>query len=217
MSGKFVILMGPPGAGKGTQAAQVAQGLGVIHLATGDLFRGAMANGTPLGKQAESYVKRGEYVPDEVTLGLVRERLGQADATGGAILDGFPRTLPQAEGLDSILAERSAKIDRVVYLEVPESALMSRLTGRWTCRQCQAVYHVLYNPPKQVGVCDKCGGELYQRPDDTPEVVRRRLRVYNDQTAPLIARYEAAGLVVRVDGEKSPSEVTESVIEVLRG
>lgn len=217
MSGKFVILMGPPGAGKGTQAAQVAQGLGVIHLATGDLFRGAMANGTPLGKKAETYVKRGEYVPDEMTLGLVRERLEQSDAAAGAILDGFPRTLPQADGLDAILAERSAEIDRVVYLEVPEAALMARLTGRWTCRQCQAVFHELFNAPKQAGICDRCGGELYQRPDDTPEVVRRRLQVYNDQTAPLIARYEAAGLVVRVDGEQSPSVVTESVIQVLRG
>jgi adenylate kinase len=217
VSGKFVILMGPPGAGKGTQAARVAQGLGVVHVATGDLFRTAMANGTPLGKQAESYVKRGEYVPDEVTLGLVRERLGQADAAAGAILDGFPRTLGQADGLDAILAERSARLDRVVYLDVPESALMRRLTGRWTCRQCQAVYHELFNPPKEPGVCDKCGGELYQRSDDTPEVVRRRLQVYLDQTAPLIERYEEAGLLVRVDGEQSPSAVTESVIQVLRG
>ena len=217
MSGKNVILMGPPGAGKGTQAARVAQGLGVVHVATGDLFREAMANGTPLGKQAESYVKSGAYVPDEITLGLVRERLSQPDAAAGAILDGFPRTVAQADGLDRLLAERSAKVDRVVYLDVPESALMRRLTGRWTCRQCQAVYHEVFNPPKQPGVCDKCGGELYQRPDDTPEVVRRRLQVYLDQTAPLIARYEKAGLLVRVDGEQSPSAVTESVIQVLRG
>jgi len=209
--------MGPPGAGKGTQAARVAQGLGVIHVATGDLFREAMANGTPLGKQAESYVKRGEYVPDEVTLGLVRERLGQADAAAGAILDGFPRTVPQADGLDGILAQRATKLDQVVYLDVPEAALMRRLTGRWTCRQCQAVYHELFNPPTRQGVCDKCSGELYQRPDDTPEVVRRRLQVYLDQTAPLLARYEEAGLLVRVDGEQSPSAVTESVIQVLRG
>ncbi len=214
---KFVILMGPPGAGKGTQAARVAQGLGVVHVATGDLFREAMAQGTPLGKQAESYVKSGAYVPDEVTLGLVRERLGLPDAAAGAILDGFPRTVPQADGLDGILAERSARVDRVVYLDVPESVLMRRLTGRWTCRQCQAVYHELFTPPKRPGVCDRCGGELYQRPDDTPEVVRRRLKVYLDQTAPLIARYEQAGLLVRVDGEQSPSEVTESVIQVLRG
>ncbi len=214
---KFVILMGPPGAGKGTQAARVAQGLGVVHVATGDLFREAMANGTPLGKQAESYVKSGAYVPDEVTLGLVRERLALPDAAAGAILDGFPRTVAQADGLDALLAERSAKVDKVVYLDVPESVLMRRLTGRWTCRQCQAVYHELFNPPKQPGVCDKCGGELYQRVDDTPEVVRRRLQVYLDQTAPLIARYESAGLLVRVDGEQSPSEVTESVIQVLRG
>ena len=209
--------MGPPGAGKGTQAARVAQGLGVVHVATGDLFREAMANGTPLGKQAESYVKRGEYVPDEVTLGLVRDRLGQSDAAAGAILDGFPRTVPQADGLDGILAERSAKLDRVVYLDVPEAALMRRLTGRWTCRQCQAVYHELFNPPKQRSICDRCGGELYQRPDDTPEVVRRRLQVYLDQTAPLLARYEGAGLLVRVDGEQGPSAVTESVVQVLRG
>jgi adenylate kinase len=217
LSGKFVILMGPPGAGKGTQAARVAEGLGLIHLATGDLFREAMSKGTPLGKQAESFVKSGAYVPDEVTLGLVRERLARPDAADGAILDGFPRTLAQADGLDRLLAERSAKVDRVVYLDVPEAPLMRRLTGRWTCRNCQAVYHELFNPPRKPGVCDRCGGELYQRPDDTPEVVRRRLQVYNDQTAPLLERYEDAGLVVRVDGERSPSEVTAAVIRVLRG
>jgi adenylate kinase len=209
--------MGPPGAGKGTQATRVAEGLGLVHVATGDLFRDAMAKGTALGRQAESYVKRGEYVPDEVTLGIVRERLGQPDARGGAILDGFPRTLCQADGLDSILADRDARLDRVVYLDVPETALMRRLTGRWTCRQCQAVYHEQFNPPKQRGVCDVCGGELYQRPDDTPEVVQRRLQVYLEQTAPLISRYEAAGLLARVDGEQSPSAVTDAVIKLLRG
>jgi adenylate kinase len=217
LSGKFVILMGPPGAGKGTQAARVAEGLDLVHVATGDLFREAIANGTSLGKKAESYVKRGEYVPDEITLGLVRERLVQRDACAGAILDGFPRTLCQADGLDCILADRAAKLDRVVYLDVPEEALMCRLTGRWTCRNCQAVYHERFSPPKQPGVCDVCGGELYQRPDDIPEVVRRRLQVYLEQTAPLISRYEKAGLLARVDGEQSPSEVTESVIQLLRG
>ncbi len=215
MRGKLLIVMGPPGAGKGTQAQRVAERLGLAHVATGDLFREAMVRQTKLGRQAEPYVKRGEYVPDQITLGLVCERLRQPDARAGVILDGFPRTLEQARGLDALLAEMGAAVDRVVYLDVPEEELMGRLTGRWTCRNCQAVYHVLYNPPKQPGVCDACGGELYQRPDDTPEVVRRRLEVYSQQTAPLVDRYRASGVLVRVAGDGSPDEVTRAVLDVL--
>jgi adenylate kinase len=174
-----------------------------------------MAKQTELGKQAEGYVKRGEYVPDSVTLGLVRERLSQPDAAAGALLDGFPRTVPQADGLDALLGESGSRLARVVYLDVPTSALLARLTGRWTCRNCQAVYHQVYNPPKKAGVCDVCGGELYQRPDDTPEVVQRRLDVYLQQTAPLVARYEAAGLLTRVDGDQAPDKVTEGVLQAL--
>jgi adenylate kinase len=214
-SAKFVIFMGPPGAGKGTQAQKVAEALGVAHVSTGDLFREAMAKQTELGKLAESYVKSGQYVPDEVTLGLVRDRLAEADAAGGAILDGFPRTADQAKGLDALLADKGTAIAKVVYLDVPQDALMQRLTGRWTCRNCGAVYHQVFNPPKVPGVCDVCGGELYQRTDDTAEVVLKRLDVYNKQTAPLIEYYSAKGLVARVPGEKSPAEVREAILKVL--
>ena len=213
--GMFVVLMGPPGAGKGTQAQRVAGRLGVAHVATGDLFREAMARQTELGRQAESYVKRGDYVPDEITLGLVRERLSQPDAKAGAVLDGFPRTLEQARGLDRLLAAKGASLGKVVYLDVSRAALMRRLGGRWTCRECQAAYHEVFNPPKQAGVCDQCGGELYQRPDDTPEVISRRLEVYLRQTAPLIEWYESAGLLVKVDGDRSLDEVTEGVLTAL--
>jgi len=211
-SPRFLILMGPPGAGKGTQAQRVAAKIGLVHVATGDLFREAMAKQTELGKKAEAYVKGGQYVPDSITLGLVEERLSQPDCAGGALLDGFPRTIDQATGLDELLARRGAKLDGVVYLDVPTSALMRRLTGRWTCRSCGAVYHEVFNPPKVVGKCDKCGGELYQRPDDTVDVVQKRLDVYTKQTAPLIAYYEGKGLLVRVDGDKSPDEVTTAVL-----
>ena len=214
-SAKFVIFMGPPGAGKGTQAQKVAEALGLAHVSTGDLFREAMAKQTDLGKLAESYVKSGQYVPDEVTLGLVRERLSQSDAAAGAILDGFPRTIDQAKGLDALLAGKGTSIARVVYLDVPQEALMTRLTGRWTCKKCGAVYHQVFNPTKVAGVCDNCGGELYQRPDDMAEVVLKRLDVYNKQTAPLIEYYEAKGLVSRVAGDKTPAEVREDILKVL--
>lgn len=213
---QFVIFMGPPGAGKGTQAQSVAQGLGLAHIATGDLFREAMSKGTPLGLEAKKFVEHGEYVPDSITLGLVRERLGAEDAQNGAILDGFPRTVQQADSLDEFLKSAGAAVNRVVYLDVPQEVLMERLTGRWTCRNCAAVYHQKYNPPKKVGVCDQCGGELYQRTDDTPEVVGRRLEVYLKQTAPLAERYDKVGLLTKVPGNNSPTEVTESVLSVLR-
>lgn len=212
---KYVILMGPPGAGKGTQAQRVAERLGVVHVATGDLFREAMAKQTELGRKAESYVKRGEYVPDEITLGLVQERLSQPDAQAGALLDGFPRTTEQAKGLNRLLQEYGSRLDKVVYLDVPISALMTRLTGRWTCKSCGAVYHEVFTPPKQAGVCDQCGGELYQRPDDTPEVVRRRLEIYESQTAPLVSYYDGAGLLARVPGDEAPEKVTVSVLQAL--
>jgi adenylate kinase len=154
-------------------------------------------------------------VPDEVTLGLVRDRLAQADAMGGVILDGFPRTPDQAKGLDALLAGKGSGIAKVVYLDVPQDALMKRLTGRWTCRKCGAVYHEEFNPPKVAGVCDACGGELYQRTDDTAEVVLKRLDVYNKQTAPLIEYYSTKGLVARVAGDKTPSEVREEILKVL--
>jgi adenylate kinase len=212
---RFLILMGPPGAGKGTQAQRVATKVGLVHIATGDLFREAMAKQTALGKQAEAFVKSGQYVPDSITLGLVEERLSQPDCAGGALLDGFPRTTDQANGLDSLLSKRGAALNGVVYLDVPTSALMTRLTGRWTCRSCQAVYHEVFNPPAQAGKCDTCGGELYQRPDDTAEVVQKRLDVFLKQTAPLIAHYEGKGLLVRVAGDKSPDEVTSGVLSAI--
>ncbi len=213
--GRYILLMGPPGAGKGTQAQRIAERLGLAHVATGDLFREAMARQTELGRQAESYVKRGEYVPDQITLGLVRERLSQPDAQAGAILDGFPRTLDQARGLDQLLAEKGARVERVVYLDVPEAEVVRRLGSRWTCRNCQAVYNELSNPPKVAGRCDLCGGELYQRPDDTPEVIQRRLDVYLKQTAPLVEYYEREGLLARVPGGLPPNEVTEAVLKAI--
>jgi adenylate kinase len=212
---KFVIFMGPPGAGKGTQAQTVAGSIGLAHIATGDLFREAMAKQTELGKLAESYVKAGKYVPDEVTLGLVRDRLSQEDAAKGAILDGFPRTIDQAKGLDALLADKGTSVAKVVYLDVPQEALMARLTGRWTCRSCGAPYHQLFSPPKVAGVCDACGGELYQRPDDTAGTVLKRLEVYTTQTTPLIEYYSAKGLLVKVQGDKSPAEVRADILALL--
>ncbi len=203
----IVILMGAPGAGKGTQAEGLAEKLGVPHVASGDLFREALQKGTPLGLKAKGYMERGELVPDEIVIGMILERLAQPDCEKGVVLDGFPRTLAQAEALDRALAEQGRKVDRVLFLEVPEEDLVQRLTGRWICRQCQASYHTLFRPPKVEGVCDRCGGELYQRPDDREETVRRRLEVYFEQTTPVLEYYRRRGVLVSVDGLGSIDEV----------
>lgn len=212
-----ILFMGPPGAGKGTQAERIVEAQGIPHISTGDAFRLAMKEGTPLGVKAKQYVDQGLLVPDDVTIGIVRERLQLSDCEGGFLLDGFPRTLSQAEALDSLLAEMGRSIDHVVNLKVDRSLLLARLTGRRICKTCGATYHVLFNPPKQEGVCDKDGGELYQRSDDTEEKVGTRLDEYISKTAPLLAYYEAKHLLREVDGEKEIDTVTSDIISYLRG
>ncbi|MGQ9516192.1 MAG: adenylate kinase [Anaerolineae bacterium] len=207
----YILLLGAPGAGKGTQAAFLTEKLGIPHVASGDLFRAAIANQTELGKLAKSYMDKGELVPDDVTIAMVMERLSQPDCAGGALLDGFPRTIEQAKALEKALAERGSKLAKVLYIRASEATLLERLGGRWTCRQCGAVYHERYNPPKQPGICDVCGGELYQRPDDQPETQRRRIRVYLDQTAPLIEYFQERSLLVEIDGEQDVEAVRREV------
>jgi adenylate kinase len=213
----FIVLLGGPGAGKGTQAERLAQTLGIPQVSTGDLFRENLKKETELGQLAKGYMERGELVPDEVTVAMVRERLSRRDAGGGAILDGFPRTIEQAESLAGILEELSAELAVVPYIKVPEDVLLARLAGRWTCRQCGAMVHQLFSPPQVAGVCDRCGGELYQRPDDTPETQRHRIEVYFDQTAPLIDYYRAKGLLVEVDGERDIETVQAELLSVVTG
>lgn len=211
-----VVLLGGPGAGKGTQAERLAHGLGLPHVSTGDLFRENLKNETELGKLARRYMESGGLVPDEVTVGMVRERLSRPDCADGAILDGFPRTIPQAEALDRLLADLGASVSIVPYIKVDPDVLLARLAGRWTCRACGAMYHQLFSPPKVEGVCDRCGGELYQRADDTPETQKRRIDVYFEQTAPLIEFYQARGLLAEVDGGPGIDEVQAALLRVIR-
>ncbi len=213
----FVVLLGGPGAGKGTQAERLSEALGIPQVSTGDLFRENLKNETELGLLAKGYMERGELVPDEVTVGMVRERLSRPDAAPGAILDGFPRTIAQAEALESLLIDLGNELAVVPYIKVPEDVLLARLAGRWTCRKCGAMYHQLFSPPKKAGVCDKCGGELYQRPDDTPETQRHRIEVYSDQTAPLIDYYRRKGLLVEVDGQPGIDEIQAELLGVIEG
>ncbi|MBN1660939.1 MAG: adenylate kinase [Anaerolineae bacterium] len=213
----FIVLLGGPGAGKGTQAERLAGTLGIPQVSTGDLFRENLKKETELGQLAKGYMERGELVPDEVTVGMVRERLSRADAAGGAILDGFPRTIEQAEGLAAILEDLGAELTVVPYIKVPADVLLARLAGRWTCRQCGSMYHQIFSPPQVAGVCDRCGGDLYQRPDDTPETQRRRIEVYFDQTAPLIDYYRDKGLLVEVDGEPGIEEIRAGLLKVVTG
>ena len=211
----YLVLLGGPGAGKGTQAERLAQVLGIPQVSTGDLFRENLRNETKLGLLAKGYMERGELVPDEVTVGMVRERFARADCAKGAILDGFPRTVAQAEALGELLADAGAKLEVVPYIQVPEDVLLARLAGRWTCRACGAMYHQLYSQPKQTGVCDRCGGELYQRPDDMPETQEHRIEVYFEQTAPLIDYYKEKGLLVEVDGRPGIDEIQTQLLDIL--
>jgi adenylate kinase len=211
-----IILLGPPGGGKGTQAKKIVEKYGIPHIATGDILREAVAKGTELGKKAKEYMDRGELVPDEIVIGIVRERLKQPDCEKGFLLDGFPRTIKQAEALDEMLKELGKDIDAVIYIDVPEEEIVKRITYRRTCRNCGAVYHLIYAPPKEDNKCDKCGGELYQRDDDKEEVVRQRFKVYMENTAPLIEYYEKKGLLYRVDGTKSIDEVFSQIDEILQ-
>jgi adenylate kinase len=210
-----LILLGPPGAGKGTQAESLSDTLGIPHISTGDMFREAVAAGTPLGMEAKSYMDAGKLVPDEVTIGIVRERLNRPDARSGFVLDGFPRTVPQAEALDRILDDLSEKIDAVVCIDVPEEKLVRRLSQRRVCRDCGTIYHLESKPPGPDGRCTACGGELYQRDDDTEETVRRRLEVYRLQTEPLIRYYERRGLLRTVSGDQDIDSVNRDTLTEL--
>ncbi|MFC4811556.1 adenylate kinase [Paenibacillus sp. GCM10023250] len=212
-----ILFMGPPGAGKGTQAERVVETFKIPHISTGDAFRLAMKQGTPLGQKAKQFVDQGLLVPDEITNGIVRERLQLEDCEKGFLLDGFPRTLQQAEALDGMLAEMGRSIDHVVNLKVDRGLLLARLTGRRICKSCGSTYHVMFNPPKQEGVCDKCGGELYQRSDDTEAKVGTRLDEYISKTAPLLEYYASKGVLREVDGEKEIDEVTADIVNCLRG
>ncbi len=212
-----LILMGPPGAGKGTQAERIVAEYGIPHISTGDAFRAAMKQGTPLGVKAKEYVDAGKLVPDDVTIGIVRERLQQDDCKAGFMLDGFPRTISQAEALDDILSSMGRGIDHVVDLKVDRSLLLARLTGRRICKSCGSTYHVMFNPPAQEGVCNKCGGELYQRSDDSEEKVGTRLDEYTNKTAPLLDYYRGKGLLRELNGEREIDEVTAELRETLRG
>ena len=211
----YIIFMGAPGAGKGTQADIVAQKLKLIHIATGDLFRQELEQGTDLGLQVKSYMQEGRLVPDDVTIRMVLERMSAPDCQNGVILDGFPRNLNQAKALDNALQEWARAIDKVVYIKVSEDELLRRLSGRWICRNCQTPYHTINSPPKVQGKCDQCGGELYQRPDDTVETVKKRLEVYFAQTAPLIDYYNRADKLLEVDGDGGVDEVGHRIITAL--
>ncbi|HHX40386.1 MAG TPA: adenylate kinase [Armatimonadetes bacterium] len=212
-----LVLLGAPGAGKGTLAKQLSKALGVVHISTGDIFREEVAAGTELGKKAKSYMDRGALVPDEVVIGMVKQRLSRPDVNAGFILDGFPRTAPQAEALDRVLEESSRPLDAVLDIVVPEETVVRRLSGRRVCRGCGAIYHVDTMPTKQEGVCDKCGGEVYQRDDDQPEAIRHRLRVYAEATAPLTDYYRTKGLLRPVDGTGTPEEVLGAALALLKG
>ncbi|NLI82555.1 MAG: adenylate kinase [Deltaproteobacteria bacterium] len=210
-----IILLGPPGAGKGTQAKRLIDAYGIPQISTGDMLRAALKEGTPLGLEAKKYMDQGALVPDSVVIGLVKERILKNDCAKGYMLDGFPRNVSQAEALDKMLGDLSQKIDHVVCVEVPNEELIGRLTGRRTCRSCGAGYHVMFDPPKKEGVCDKCNGELYQRDDDNVATVTSRLRVYDEQTKPLIAYYEKQGKLRRIDGVGDMADIFARIKAVL--
>lgn len=211
----YIVLLGPPGAGKGTQAKIISEKMDLAHISSGDLFRENLKAQTELGKLAQEYMNRGELVPDDVTIAMVQSRLQRPDCKAGALLDGFPRTPAQAEALTEMLARKGETVNAVPYISVPSEVLIERLGGRWSCRAQGHVYHEKYNPPKTKGVCDIDGSELYQRDDDKAETVERRIRVYFDQTAPLIAYYRQKNLLTEVDGTKSIEEVGGEIISFL--
>jgi adenylate kinase len=210
-----IVLLGAPGAGKGTQADIVCKELGLPHLATGDLYREHVAQGTELGREAKSYMDKGQLGPDELTIRMIRDRVREPDCASGCVFDGFPRTTIQAEALDQLLAEQGQSVDSAVYIEVPEEELVKRLSSRRICRRCQTPYHLITSPPKEPGKCDKCGGELYQRSDDKPETVKERLRVFFSQTMPVLDFYEKQEKLVRVDGNREIDTVARDVLRVV--
>jgi adenylate kinase len=214
-NGARVVLLGPPGAGKGTQAKLLQDEFGACQISTGDILRKAVAEQTPLGKEAAEYINRGALVPDDVIVNLVAERLKERDCEKGFILDGFPRTIPQAQGLDRILKTMGLSLNGVLSVQVPEGIIIERLAGRRTCRSCGALSHMVFNPPKKAGVCDRCGGELYQRDDDREGTIANRLRVYEKQTAPLANYYRERGLLREIDGVGEINDIRARVTKAL--
>ncbi len=210
-----IVLLGAPGAGKGTQAKLLAEWLSLPTVSSGELFREAMEADTPLGRQAKEFIDRGELVPDQVTVAMVAERLSRADCAEGVILDGFPRTVAQAQALDDLLARMGRRVDVVAHIRVSADTLLRRLAGRWTCSQCGAVYHQVYDPEAVPGICDDCGAKLVQREDDTPAVQRRRIEVYAERTAPLIAYYREKGILFEVDGDSGVDDVQRALRAVI--
>jgi len=211
----YIVLLGPPGAGKGTQAEIISEKLGLVHVSSGDIFRENLKQQTELGKMAQGYMNRGELVPDDVTIAMIRERLSRADCIKGALLDGFPRTPAQADALSGMLATLNSQVNSVPYISVPAEVLIERLGGRWTCRAEGHVYHEKYNPPKNAGKCDVDGSELYQRDDDKPATVENRIRVYMNQTSPLIEYYRQKGLLGEIDGMQPIDNVTADLMAAI--
>ncbi|HEY5156867.1 MAG TPA: adenylate kinase [Anaerolineales bacterium] len=212
----YIVLLGPPGVGKGTQAKLIAETTGLPHISSGDLFRENIKNGTKLGGLAQSFMNKGDLVPDDVTISMIRERLARPDCKDGALLDGFPRTIAQAEALSDLLSEFNGRVNFVPYITASAATLIERLSGRWTCKAQGHVFHDKYNPPKKSGLCDFDGSQLYQRDDDTAETVKRRIQVYFNQTAPLITYYHGQGLLFEVDGSQAIEKVTADLLAVLR-
>ena len=211
-----IVLVGPPGAGKGTQAQFIASHLAIPKISTGDIFRSNVSQGTPLGRQAKEYMNRGDLVPDEVTIAMVRDRLSEEDAQPGFLLDGFPRNVPQAETLKKQLMDWDTRLTVVLELVVDEDEVVRRLSGRRTCRRCERVWHIMFDPPTRDGICDACGGELFQRDDDREQTVRHRLEVYKKQTAPLVSYYADEGILIGIDATGPVEEITERALAALR-
>jgi adenylate kinase len=212
----YIVLLGPPGAGKGTQAEILAEKLELPHISSGDIFRENLKNGTELGKLAQTFMSQGKLVPDDLTISMIRERFSRPDCAKGAILDGFPRTPAQADALEIMLKDFGGQVNLVPFITAPTDALIERLTGRWTCRASGHIFHVSFNPPKQVGVCDIDGSELYQRDDDKPETVTNRIKVYQDQTAPLIDYYKQRGLLAEINGLAPVEQVSTELLSILK-
>lgn len=210
-----IIMLGAPGAGKGTQAKQIADRYGIPHISTGDIFRANLKAGTPLGLQAKSYMDKGDLVPDDLTCALVVDRIAQPDAANGFVLDGFPRTIPQADALTKALEERGEQMDYAIDIEVPDENIVTRMGGRRACTSCGATYHIVNIPPKQEGICDRCGGPLVLRDDDRPETVAKRLSVYHEQTQPLISYYQERGILKSVDGTQDMQAVFDAITAIL--